>query len=96
MARPSKHDGVRLSTEVTARFGGCATGTVMVAAAWNQLTPKTGRKRSGNCANDYKPETKTRCTSFAGANSSRLANGWTFSWRTTPATHSRRGNPSGE
>ena len=30
-----------------------------VAAAWNQLIPKTGRKRSGNCANGFKPETTT-------------------------------------
>ena len=47
-------------------FGGCATGTETVAAALNQLTPKTGRKRTASFANDYKRETKTPCKPFAG------------------------------
>ena len=46
MARPSRHDGV-LYNEATARSGGCATGTKMGAAAWNQRRPRTGRKHSG-------------------------------------------------
>src|SRR5438270_682996 len=35
--------------EMTVRCGGCATGTKMVAAAWNQQTRRTGMTPSANC-----------------------------------------------
>jgi hypothetical protein len=57
---------------MTATFGGCATGTEPVAAAWNQPIHKTGRKPSVNCVKGCKPETTTRCISSGRASSSLL------------------------
>jgi hypothetical protein len=57
---------------MTARFGGCATGTVPVAAAWNRRIQKTGRTRSGNCANGFTPETTTRSPQSVRASSLRF------------------------
>ena len=63
---------------MTARSGGCAIGIVPVAAAWNRRIQKTGRTRTGNCANGCTPETTTRSPQSVGASILRSTNGRIF------------------
>ena len=84
MARPSKMMAY-FTRELAARFGGCGTEIVMANGTWKPLTPKNGKRRSRNCVNVCKPETKTPCRPFAEVNNYCSTDGWTFFWRTTPS-----------
>jgi hypothetical protein len=87
MARPREHDGV-VYRRKTAMFGGCATGTRPVAAAWNRIQP-IGTRRNEFCVIDSPWDSDTLAF-FVRASKSFLINGRTTS---LSITRNRRFEP---
>jgi hypothetical protein len=64
--------------DLTATFGGCATGTGTVAVALNQQAQPIGTKRSKNFENVLVPATGTPLRPFAKESNSHSMNGRFF------------------